>query len=288
MTVECACEHCGRDFAAEPEGGHRLLCGDSTSADAMDRLLGATRVDCVFTSPPYAVGIDYGAYQDSIENLRAMLPGLAALWAGVVAPGGFAVINFSDIAAGSKIAGSDEPCEYPMAVEYWPAFRAAGWTLWTRRIWQKPHARVHSPWAIQSCRAASDWEHLWVWKTPGRAIVARGEHSAFGVWDSSKGHGVDEGKDVHGAGMPVVIAARSLETHSRPGQAVFEPFAGTGTSIIAAEKSGRRCLAMEISPAYCGVAVRRWSKFTGRTAVLADDGRTFDELAEARGTGVAA
>jgi hypothetical protein len=176
--------------------------------------LESVRPDCVFTSPPYALGVDYGEYQDTIDNLRAMLPILAASWVDAVIPGGFAVINFSDIAAGSKIAKSDEPCEYPMAVEYWPVFRAAGWRLWTRRIWQKPHARVYSPWAIQSCRAASDWEHLWVWKTPGKAIVGRGEHSAFGVWDTSKEHGVDIGKDTHGAGMAVALPIRALETHS--------------------------------------------------------------------------
>ena len=88
-------------------GRHRLLCGDCRSADDMDRLLGEVSVDCVFTSPPYAVGIDYGGeYQDTIDNLRGMLPSIAALWAGVVEPGGFAVINFSDIAAGSKTAVS--------------------------------------------------------------------------------------------------------------------------------------------------------------------------------------
>jgi DNA modification methylase len=287
-VIACACEHCGHEFDAEPEAGHRLLCGDATSASDTETLLGPVRVDLVFTSPPYAVGVDYGEYEDTIENLRAMLPSLAALWAGVVAAGGFAVINFGDIVSASKIVGADEPCEYPMAVEYWPAFRAAGWSLWTRRIWQKPHARVHSPWAIQSCRAAADWEHIWVWKTPGKAIVARGEHSAFGVWDSSKGHGVDEGKDVHGAGMPVVIATRCIETHSRPGHTVLEPFAGTGTTLIAAEMTGRACYATEVSPAYCDVGVKRWSKFTGRAAVLAGDGRTLDELAAARSNEVPA
>lgn len=87
---------------------------------------------------------------------------------------------------------------------------------------------------------------------------------------------------MHGAGMPVVIATRSVETHSRPGHSILDPFAGTGTTVIAAEMTGRVCYAVEVSPAYCDVAVRRWSKFTGRDAILAGDWRTFYELSAAR------
>jgi DNA modification methylase len=79
-----------------------------------------------------------------------------------------------------------------------------------------------------------------------------------------------------------------LTAFADPGDLAYEPFCGSGTTIIAAETHGRCCLGMEVSPGYCDVAVKRWQEFTGRTAVLADDGRTFAELAEARGTGVAA
>jgi DNA modification methylase len=88
----------------------------------------------------------------------------------------------------------------------------------------------------------------------------------------------------HPAPYPVDLVMEVLTAFSDGGDVAFEPFCGSGTSIIAAENSGRHCLAMEISPAYCDVGVKRWSKFTGRAAILADDGRTFDELAEARGS----
>lgn len=257
-------------------GDHRLVCGDSMDAATLALAMDGKKADLIFTSPPYAVGVDYGEeYKDTIDNLRAALAVLPELWAGVMLAGGFAAINFGDIINGREIAGAAEPCEYPMAVEYWPAFRRGGWMLFTRRIWQKPHARVHSPWAIQSCRAASDWEHLWIWKRPGKPLTARGESSAFGIWDTSEEHGVDIGKEVHGAGMAVGLVTRALETHSRAGRIVLEPFNGTGTTIIGAEMTGRRCRAIEISPSYTDIAVLRWEAFTGREATLAESGQSY-------------
>lgn len=87
----------------------------------------------------------------------------------------------------------------------------------------------------------------------------------------------------HPAVFPVDLVSEILGTFSDAGDLAFEPFCGSGTQLIAAERDGRRCYAVEIAASYCDVAVKRWCKFTGRPAVLADDGRTFDEVAEARG-----
>lgn len=253
-------------------GEHRLLCGDSTKREDVEWVMGGEKADCVFTSPPYAVGVDYGeTYEDSIENLRVMLPKLASLWLETVCEGGFAVVNFGDVASGRNIAESEEPCEYPMGVEYWPVFRAAGWLLWSRRVWCKPTPRVNSLWCIQSNRAASDWEHLWTWRKPGEPIIKRvdGEFSSVNGWvDTSHLHGVDEGKEIHGAGMAVGIAEWMVTVHSRPGAIVHEPFCGTGTTIIACEQLGRQGRAIEISPAYVAVALQRWADATGKQPVL--------------------
>lgn len=75
---------------------------------------------------------------------------------------------------------------------------------------------------------------------------------------------------------------RPIENNSQPGDAVYEPFSGSGTTIIAAEMTGRRCLAVELNPAYVDVAVRRWQAFTGKSAVLDGDGRSFDEIVAER------
>ena len=75
---------------------------------------------------------------------------------------------------------------------------------------------------------------------------------------------------------------RPIENNSSPGQAVYEPFSGSGTTIIAAEMTGRAAYAMELSPEYVDVAVKRWQDFTGQKATLEGDGRSFDEIAEER------
>jgi DNA methylase/ParB/Sulfiredoxin domain len=87
----------------------------------------------------------------------------------------------------------------------------------------------------------------------------------------------------HGTEKPVECMRRPIENNSSAGQAVYEPFCGSGTTIIAAEMTGRSCHALELNPAYVDVSVRRWQAFTGNAAILKDDGRSFGEVAVGRG-----
>jgi DNA modification methylase len=87
---------------------------------------------------------------------------------------------------------------------------------------------------------------------------------------------------VHGTQKPVDAMRRPMLNNSSPGQAVYEPFCGSGTSIIAAETCGRSCHAVELDPAYVDVAVRRWEAFSGAEAILDGDGRSFAEVAGER------
>ena len=89
---------------------------------------------------------------------------------------------------------------------------------------------------------------------------------------------------MHGTQKPVEVMRRPMVNNSEPGQAIYEPFCGSGSTIIAAETAGRACLAMEISPDYCDVAVLRWQAFTGEPAILDGEDPTFDDVAAARGT----
>jgi len=93
------------------------------------------------------------------------------------------------------------------------------------------------------------------------------------------------GKDIHGAGMPVGLARWMLTVHSRPEAVVHEPFAGTGTTFIAAEQLGRRCYGIEVNSQYVDVAVCRWQEFTGREATC--NGQSFATVAADRAGGVA-
>jgi DNA modification methylase len=88
---------------------------------------------------------------------------------------------------------------------------------------------------------------------------------------------------MHGTQKPVECMRRPMVNNSSPGQAVYDPFVGSGTTIIAAEMTGRACHAIELNRAYVDVAVRRWQAFTGKTAVLDAGGKTFAEVAEERG-----
>lgn len=262
--IECECGHEFEIENTEPLT-HRVLVGDSTNAADVDRLIDGMEIDSVFTSPPYAVGIDYGeTYEDTIENLRSILPVLAAIWMRIVRDGGYAVTNFGDILSGRKIVESEEPCEYPMALEYYPVFRGIGWTLWSRRVWCKPGAAVGSSrHCINTNRAASNYEHVWTWKKPGKSIVNRqisGEYpSQCGWFDTTHDNKLGVGLAVHGAGMPPTVAARGVLWHSNEGGAVHEPFLGTGTTLLACDKLGRECLAMEINPAFAAVSLQRFA-----------------------------
>src|SRR5262245_17306734 len=92
----------------------------------------------------------------------------------------------------------------------------------------------------------------------------------------------EESKNDHGTQKPVELMRRPIQNHTVPGQSVYDPFIGSGTSIIAAETCGRVCYGIEIVPGYVDIAVKRWQDFTGKPARLDGDGRTFEEISAER------
>ena len=119
---------------------------------------------------------------------------------------------------------------------------------------------------------------------------------ATGHWQGARdqttlwsiGAGPEDMATVHGTQKPVECMRRPMLNNSEAGEAIYEPFCGSGTSIIAAEVTGRVCLAIEISPAYCDVVLERWQAMTGQPAVLDGEDRTFADITEARRPNVAA
>jgi DNA modification methylase len=246
-------------------GPHKLICGDSTSPAHIESLMRDEWTKLIFTSPPYGVGLDYAnGVDDTVPNLRPLLHAVAELWRGNVEPGGFCLVNFADIVAARTLLETGEPCEYPMAVEYWSIFRAAGWLLHTRRVWAKRHGSVSAPWTSNSNRAACDWEHLWTWKRPGSGLNERRQPSYLGVWDTGREAALEVGKDAHPAGFPTMLPRWAIEIYTNPGDLIVDPFGGTGTTLIAAEQTERPCRMMELSPAYCDLIRQRYATFVGR------------------------
>jgi DNA modification methylase len=94
---------------------------------------------------------------------------------------------------------------------------------------------------------------------------------------------VDDGETIHGTQKPVECMARPIRNHGDENDAVYDPFLGSGTTLIAAEQLGRRCFGVEISPAYCDVIVQRWQNLTGKQATLEATGETLDALKARRG-----
>jgi DNA modification methylase len=242
---------------AEPEtkpgdliilGRHRLKCGDSTSADDVaDALGGVDHCSVCFTDPPYSV--DYGRSQslrggkktahDAYTEGRDPAP----------------VLRFLALVPSSVLVMS-----YPVDKHFFAladAMRDAGWELRRELVWNK---NVFSFWP--SAKYQQKHEPILVCARKGAALGGNVPANETTVQDYAK----PAAHDMHPTAKPIEMWAKLLGYHSNPGDAVFEPFSGSGTTLIAAEKLGRRCFGLEISPAYCDVIVQRWEKATGQKA----------------------
>jgi DNA modification methylase len=143
----------------------------------------------------------------------------------------------------------------------------------------------------------SKHELVFVWKSGSAAHINNFELGQYGrhrtnVWDYPGGNSVRAGRleelAMHPTVKPVALVADALKDCSRRGGLVLDPFCGSGTILIAAERTGRKTRALEIDPAYVDVAVRRWQFYTGKSAVLAGSGENFETIAEQRSTDHAA
>jgi DNA modification methylase len=246
-------------------GRHRLMCGDSTAIDDVDRLMAGEKSDAAFTSPPYGIGLDYNSYDDSFENTRQVVTDVLTTLATVV--DGYISLNWGDIVSGRKINNTEFPSQFSWLPLYDETLRSHGFYLWGQRIWKKPHARVSAPWTASSNRPATDWEYLFTWTNGKHTYSDRDHGSHFGVIDSSES-GQTDTLAHHPGAFPVMVAEKMVLIHSAPAAKVIDPFGGTGTTLIACEKTNRRCFMMELDPRYCDVIVARWEKYTGKKAEL--------------------
>lgn len=256
-------------------GEHRLICGDCTDKDNYFLLFGNERADLGITSPPYAVGKEYEVDVTFDQHL-ALLRGLADRAIEIIKVGGFFFVNFGEIAPQSHskpLTGSDRQCLYLISKDYWQIFHVErAMDLYAQRIWYKPFNRLQQPfWTYHtSIPHYQEWEHIWTWRLPGGDgdEVYDWNISSRAVWDTRKEATDDKPLTRHVAAFPVGIPERALKAHSEQGAIIWEPFNGSGTTLIACQNLSRKCRAIEIDPGYCAVTLQRWADHTGKTPEL--------------------
>jgi DNA modification methylase len=247
-------------------GDHRLLCGDSTSADDVARALDGAEPFIMVTDPPYGVEYDPAWRNEALEGERERVGTVDnddtsdwrevyALFSGAVAYVWHGYKQSVDVAIG---------------------LRECGFELRSFVVWSKPKL------AIGRGHYHFQHESAWYAVRKGRPAKWCGDRKQSTIWSIALQSGDEDSATVHGTQKPVECMRRPMLNHGKRGDVVYEPFMGSGSTIIAAETSGRVCRGIDIDARYVDVAVTRWQRFTGGTATLDGDGRTFDEVKEGR------
>ncbi len=250
-------------------GEHRVLCGNATSAEVVGRLLGSTKPAVMVTDPPY--GVDYDPIWREQAGLgRQRQTGTVANdqqvdWSAAYGlfPGDVAYVWHAGVHA-AEVAANLE---------------SAGFGIRSQIIWAKQHFALS--------RGNYHWQHepCWYAVKEGQPANWCGDRTQSTLWQVANLNpfgGSKEEATGHGTQKPVELMRRPILNNSKRGDIIYDPFLGSGTTLIAAHSTERICFGLDIDPRYIDVAVQRWQKFTGQVAVLAADGRTFDQVAAER------
>lgn len=253
---------------------HRLLCGNATAGPDIARLLMGQQVPILMvTDPPYGVDLEPEWREQAGLNPRTRQGGKvinddridwSEAWA--LFPGDVVYVWHAGIHAAEVAVG----------------LQACGFEIRSQIIWVKQNFAIS--------RGAYHWRHEPCWYAVRKARTGHwhGDRKQTTVWEVANlnpfgGKGAEENEVTgHGAQKPVEILRRPILNHTRPGQACYDPFLGSGSTLIAAESTGRICYGVEIDPRYVDVVVLRWQRFTGQQAMLVGDRRTFEQIARAR------
>ncbi|MDP2431806.1 MAG: site-specific DNA-methyltransferase [Pseudomonadota bacterium] len=241
-------------------GDHRVLCGDATDAGSYAVLLGDERADMVWQDPPYNVDYSNSA-KDKMRGINRPIlndnlgDGFHEFLLAALAP------TLAHCRGAVYIAMSSSELDTLQS-----AFRAAGGKWSTFIIWAK------NTFTLGHADYQRQFEPiLYGWPEGGKRHWC-GDRDQGDVWQIKKPHK----NDLHPTMKPVELVERAIRNSSRPGDVVLDAFGGSGTTLIAAEKSGRRARLIELDPKYCDVIVRRWQEYTGGQATRQSDGVAFD------------
>lgn len=220
-------------------GNHRLMCGDSTSIDSVDKLMDGQKADMVFTDPPY--GVDYkGINNDSRDGLEDLLRAV-----------------FGNYLASSKSGASiycfhSDRCADVFHQVFREFFHFSSMIIWAKNsltLSQTDYQSQHEP-----C--------LYGWMDNGKHTWYS-DRKQTSIWKFDKERVVG-----HTTPKPVAFVERAINNSSKGGDVILDLFGGSGSAMIACEKIGRHARVMELDPKYCDVIVKRWEDFTGKKAEL--------------------
>jgi DNA modification methylase len=263
---------------------HRLLCGDSRNRQTFDGLLQDERADLVFTAPPYNVPIDghvcglgrirhrefaMGAGEMSSEAFTAFLQGTLGHTAACCRDGTIAFVCMDWRHMGELLAAGQATFSELKNLCVWNKtnggmgtfYRSKHELVFVFKIGNAPHTNTFGLGDTGRYRTN-------VWDYAGVNTLRPGRHDELAMHPTVK---------------PVALVADAIKDCSRRGEIVLDPFAGSGTTLIAAHNTGRRARLIEFDPAYCDQIARRFERVTGKQAILAATGQSFEVVAEARG-----
>lgn len=234
-------------------GGHRVVCGDCTDKAVVERVLGDIVPTLMVTDPPY--GVEYDA---NWRNEAAAQGHLA-----------YAASRVGRVTNDDRVDWSDAWRLFPGDVAYtWSpggdhviltglALQSAGYTIRNQLMWRKPHFPIS--------RGHYTYQHEPCWYAVKHGATAHwiGDANASTVWDIALDRNVEGG---HSTQKPLECMARPIRNHDAP--EVYDPFLGSGTTMVACENLHRHCYGIEIDPGYIAVTLHRWATLTGETPTL--------------------
>ena len=261
MNRQCTCRKCGREYSAAIQSKHRLLCGDSRKADDMTRLMEGRVADMVWTDPPYGVAIasrvGTGGSMSSAQARAEGRPGIANDDLSVPE-----LVAFLRGAFDLGLAACRPGAVWYVAAPHGPMGVAFSMVLHDLAVWHSSLVWVKDSLVISRLDYHYRHEVLYYGWKPGGAHHAVPDRCQTSVFELPRPKRSQE----HPTMKPVELIRRHIENSSDPGQIVLDQFAGSGSTLIAGEQTGRRAFLMEIDPLYADVIVQRWEKFTGKKA----------------------
>jgi len=227
-------------------GEHRLMCGDSTKIEDVEKLMDGQKADMVFTDPPYGVGYDGGAKKRKLlanDNIGTDIYGDSLPFTNM----------FTTDKASLYLWYADANVAAAAA-----AAAAAGWDITAQIIWVKNNAQF-----VSSAHYHGKHEPCFYAHKKGKSCAWYGGKNKVTVWDVDRSNK----NEYHPTQKPVQLAVNAVSNSSIKDNIVLDLFGGSGSTLIACEQTNRKCYMMEIDPHYCQVIIDRWEKFTGNKAI---------------------